>query len=64
MLSQVVIAVFASVYYNTYVKASVVTLASLLTSVEGLTPELKVEFYKALGNILVGEGLIKDMPKT
>jgi hypothetical protein len=55
----VVIAVFANIYYNTYVKPSVVTLASLLTSVEGLSPELKVEFYKAMGNILEGEGLIK-----
>jgi len=59
---QVVIAVFANIYYNTYVKASVVTLASLLTSVEGLAPELKVDFYKAMGNILEGEGLIKEVP--
>eukprot|EP00959_Pyramimonas_sp_CCMP1952_P390116 8175528-Pyramimonas_sp.AAC.1 len=57
---QVIIAVFANIYYNTAVKDSVVTLASMLIAVENLAPQLKVELYKALGNMLVGEGLIND----
>mmetsp|Transcript_19928 Transcript_19928/g.43606 ORF Transcript_19928/g.43606 Transcript_19928/m.43606 type:complete len:435 (-) Transcript_19928:184-1488(-) len=57
---QVIIAVFANIYYNTAVKASVVSLASMLIAVENLAPQLKVDLYIALGNMLVGEGLIND----
>jgi phosphatidate cytidylyltransferase len=62
---QVIMAVFANIYYNTAVKEAVNTVASVLQIIETLSPESRVELYASLGNLLVGEGLMSEasLPK-
>lgn len=62
---QVIMAVFANIYYNTAVKESILTVASALQIIETLSPESRVELYISLGNLLVGEGLLSEasLPK-
>mmetsp|Transcript_33988 Transcript_33988/g.64942 ORF Transcript_33988/g.64942 Transcript_33988/m.64942 type:complete len:444 (-) Transcript_33988:396-1727(-) len=57
---QVIMAVFANIYYNTAVKQTAATIASVIQTVETLAPEARVELYIHLGNMLVGDNLIKE----
>jgi len=57
---QIVIASFANIYYNTMVKTSLATVAGIVQTVESLPSEMRLEVFIALGNMLVGDGILKD----
>ncbi|KAK9823657.1 hypothetical protein WJX72_004460 [[Myrmecia] bisecta] len=55
---QVVMAVFAYMYYNNYVATNSASVGSVLTKVMQLDPRQQLELFSKLGNMLAGEELL------
>ncbi|GAB4815610.1 hypothetical protein N2152v2_008066 [Parachlorella kessleri] len=55
---QVVMAVFAYVYYSSYVAPAALSVGGVLSQVMKLNDRQKLELFQALGNVLAGESLL------